>query len=124
MPFNHVVVWLDRIKAHVLHFNKEACVAEAFKAHPLHPHLHTNSHDSRAENNSQFYDNISNSLADAREILVVGPGQEKLTFRKHLDKHHPAMAANIVGVETVDHPSDGQLLAYARKYFHNVDFMR
>ena len=25
--------------------------------------------------------------------------------------------AKIIGVETVDHPSDGQLVAYARKYF-------
>jgi hypothetical protein len=28
-----------------------------------------------------------------------------------------------VGVETVDHPSDGQLLKYARSYFKAVDRM-
>lgn len=27
------------------------------------------------------------------------------------------MADKVVGVETVDHPSDAQLVAYARKYF-------
>jgi hypothetical protein len=27
------------------------------------------------------------------------------------------MAELVVGIETVDHPTDGQLIAYARKYF-------
>jgi len=30
----------------------------------------------------------------------------------------------IVGVETVDHPSDEQLVAYARKYFKAKDLMQ
>jgi hypothetical protein len=30
----------------------------------------------------------------------------------------------IVGVETVDHPTDGQLVAHARRYFHAADRMR
>jgi hypothetical protein len=30
---------------------------------------------------------------------------------------------SIVGVETVDHPSDGQLVAYARRYFKAEDRM-
>jgi hypothetical protein len=29
----------------------------------------------------------------------------------------------IVGVETVDHPSDAQLVAYARHYFKTEDLM-
>ena len=32
-------------------------------------------------------------------------------------------AEKVVGVETVDHPSDGQLVAYARKYFVAKDRM-
>jgi hypothetical protein len=30
----------------------------------------------------------------------------------------------IIGVETVDHPSDAQLVAYARKYFKVEDLMQ
>jgi hypothetical protein len=30
----------------------------------------------------------------------------------------------IVGVETVDHPSDAQVVAYARKYFNAADRMQ
>ena len=31
------------------------------------------------------------------------------------------MQKRVVGVETLDHPSDRELLAYARKYFRRVD---
>jgi hypothetical protein len=30
----------------------------------------------------------------------------------------------IAGVETVDHPSDGALVAYARRYFKAADLMQ
>jgi hypothetical protein len=30
----------------------------------------------------------------------------------------------VVGVESLDHPSDGELLAYAKKYFTRVDGLR
>jgi hypothetical protein len=28
------------------------------------------------------------------------------------------LSAKIAGVETIDHPTDGELVAHARKYFH------
>lgn len=34
------------------------------------------------------------------------------------------MADKVIGVETVDHPTDGQVLAYARRYFRAADQMR
>jgi len=33
----------------------------------------------------------------------------KSELARHLMRHHPEVAARIVGVETVDHPSDGAL---------------
>ncbi len=33
------------------------------------------------------------------------------------------IAANIIDIETVDHPSDKQILTYARKFFYKVDQM-
>jgi hypothetical protein len=40
---------------------------------------------------------------------------------KHIHHHDPKLMSVIVGVETVDHPSDGQLVAFARKYFSAKD---
>jgi hypothetical protein len=42
---------------------------------------------------------------------------------KHLHAHDPKIADKVVGVETIDHPTDGQLVAYARKYFVAKDRM-
>jgi stalled ribosome rescue protein Dom34 len=62
-------------------------------------------------------------LEGAREILVVGPGTAKLELIKYIHRHHRDLEARVVGVETVDHPSDGQLLGYARHYFEAKDRM-
>ncbi|MBM3489009.1 MAG: hypothetical protein FJX68_00945 [Alphaproteobacteria bacterium] len=55
---------------------------------------------------------------------MVGPGTAKLALMRHLHGHAPAVERKVVAVETVDHPSDGQVVAYARKYFDAADRMR
>ena len=47
-----------------------------------------------------------------------------LELIKHIHVHDPALSDKVIGVETVDHPSDGQLVAFARKYFEAKDRMR
>ena len=57
------------------------------------------------------------------EILVVGPGQAKLEFIKYVHDAAPDRADHIVGVETLDHPTDNQIVAHARTYFLKADRM-
>lgn len=118
MTFNHAVVWLDHSRAEVIHFTSSAADAEAIK--PKHGHLHPHANAGAAEHAGYFND-IADALKQSTEVLIVGPAQEKLAFAKHLAEAHPEISKKVVGVETVDHPSDGQLLAYARKYFKRAD---
>jgi hypothetical protein len=60
---------------------------------------------------------VLESVADANHVLVVGPGSAKLELIKYAHHHQPKGVEKIAGVETVDHPTDPQVLAYARKYF-------
>lgn len=69
------------------------------------------------------HDAGAEALTGAQEILVVGPAQAKLQLFKHIASHHPALAEMVLGVESADHPSDGQGVAYARKYFDAKDEM-
>ena len=119
MTMNNAVVWLDHTKAQVIHFDADASESEALKTHSHHPHPHQNHADTHAteEDNTAFYADIANALKDTQQILVVGPAQEKTAFVKYLTAKVPAVADQIKGVETVDHPSDGQLLTYARRHF-------
>jgi stalled ribosome rescue protein Dom34 len=126
MSHYHAVVWLDHAEARVFQFT-----AEAFEKHNAHtaqarPHLH---HKRGAVGSGHLAEDhaylgqIVKLLEGAREILVVGPGTAKLELIKYIHRHHRDLEARVVGVETVDHPSDGQLLGYARHYFEAKDRM-
>jgi len=126
MSFNHVVVWLDHAEAHVIHFNRDASESELLKTHSTHPHLHAKAGSTgsgRSAESAPYFDDVAAAVKDSSEILIIGPGSEKLELMKRLAKHHPQVAEKVLSVESVDHPSDGQILAYARKYFARADRM-
>ena len=127
MSFNHAVVWLDHSEAHVLHFNVDAVENKHISAHSKHKKQHTRSGipgAGHAPDDQKYLHEVAHAVADTREILIVGPSGAKLALMKHMQKHDPAVADKVVGVESVDHPSDGQLLAYARHYFVKADQLR
>jgi len=122
----HVVVWLDHTEAHVIHFNRDESQADIIKSGSK-PHLHVRasggSGRSAAENRT-YLDQVVSAVKDAQAILIVGPGSEKTVLYKHMVKVHPEVAEKVASVESADHPTDGQLLAHARKYFVASDRMR
>jgi stalled ribosome rescue protein Dom34 len=119
MSFNNAVVWIDHTNAQVIHFDKDASESESLKTHSTHPHPHQRHGDthSNEDDNSRFYDDIAAALKDSAQVLIVGPAQEKTAFMSYLTAKVPAVAEKIKAVETVDHPSNGELLSHARKYF-------
>ncbi len=120
MSLSHVVAWIDHAEAHIIHFDPRADESEATKVASSHAHPHAkagvNSQENPAES-LQYYHDIAAELKDAGQILIVGPGMEKLAMMKHFSKSHQELADKVVSVETVDHPNDAQLLTFARKYF-------
>jgi stalled ribosome rescue protein Dom34 len=126
MAHYHAVIWLDHSEAHVFHFTPEE--VEKLTAHSTNPkphqhHKRGSSGSGNAKEDHAYFEHVTGLLKGAQEILVVGPAKAKLDLIKHIHKHHQDMVAKIVGVETLDHPTDGQLVAYARKYFHAKDRM-
>jgi stalled ribosome rescue protein Dom34 len=126
MSHYHAVVWLDHSEAHVMHISPDD--VEKSVVHPAKPHLHLHSKSGtvgagRKAEDHHYYHAIVEALKGAQEILVVGPAQAKLQLIKHIHTHDQGMTDKVVGVETIDHPSDGQLVAYARKYFLAKDQM-
>ena len=126
MSHFHAVVWIDHSEAHILHFTAEDVEKKLVHGKP-HKHLHTK-RNSQASGNAPedqaYYHKVAEALKGAEEILVVGPANAKTEFVKHLKSHDAAIAKKIVAVETVDHPSDGELVGYARKHFRAIDRMR
>lgn len=125
MTHFHAVVWLDHQEARVFQFGTGEIDAIAVHGHKHHLHHRGGCiGDGRAPVDIAFFDDIGDALAGAGEVLVLGPGAAKLEFVRHVTKFRPELEHRIVGVETVDHPTDGQVVAYARKYFHAKDRMR
>jgi stalled ribosome rescue protein Dom34 len=123
----HAVVWIDHHQARIYHFNAEDI--EALRVLPENPHVHLHHHrgsitDGHAQEDQHYYHRVSEAIADAGEVLVAGPGLAKGELVKHMEAHDPAWRQKIVGTETIDHPSDSQLVAHARKYFRITDRMR
>jgi stalled ribosome rescue protein Dom34 len=126
MSHYHAVVWLDHVDAHVMHISKDDVEKFAAHASDRHPHLHHKRGSvgsGHLGEDTHYFDEIVKLLGGAQEILVVGPGQAKLQLVKHVHKHHHHMVDCILGVESADHPSDGQIVAHARKYFEVRDHM-
>jgi stalled ribosome rescue protein Dom34 len=120
----HAAVWIDHSEAKIFHIEGESFdPATVQPRHHVRRHPTTTAEHARPADAAHFFHEVAHALADAEEILVVGPGTAKLELIKHVHNHDHALEPKIVGVETVDHPTDGQLLAYVRRYFHAKDRM-
>lgn len=112
MTLQHAAIWLDHHHAIVVHFaNLEGETRTKQFKHPANDHV------------DAFYKELAGELQGVREILVMGPGQAKGEFVKYLKAHAPDVAKAVMDAVNADHPSEGQILAEARKYFQAKDRM-
>lgn len=72
---------------------------------------------------AQYLERVANAVKTAGAILITGPASAKQELVKHIERAHPQLAKRIAGVDTVDHPSDGELLNLGRKFFRAEDRM-
>ncbi len=115
----HIALWLDHDEARIFHVDLEN--VEAIAIHAPHRHLHR--HEMRTADRSHpadalhYFQEIARALQGADTILVMGPAGAKNELVRHLHEHVPGIEKKIAGVETVDHPTDRQIVAHAKKYF-------
>ena len=113
MSLSHAVVWTDHQSAQVLQFDTEHVLAQKVRAHTHH----TVQHGSNVRSEHEFFGEVCDAVDGIAEVLVTGSHTAISDFRHYADKHRPQTAARIVAYEVVDHPSEKQLVALARKYF-------
>jgi stalled ribosome rescue protein Dom34 len=120
MTTTRTAVWIDHREARVFHVSTdtfdEMTVATPQHVHRRHPKGESGAKE-HPEDAKRFFHEIARSLEGSHHILVVGPSTAKLDFIRYLHAHEHALESRIIGVETVDHPTDGQLAAYVRTYF-------
>ena len=124
---HHVIVWIDHREAKVFDFNTTE--VDRMILHPRRPtrHIHRNATSiggGMSLLDDDYFEHVSEATAEAKAILIAGPDSAKSELAAHLTRHHPEAAARIVGVETVNHPSDGAFAAVARLHFNTKDNSR
>jgi stalled ribosome rescue protein Dom34 len=117
----HAIVWIDHSQAKIFHIGLTG--DDEVTLHPLLPtrHLHHKANSIGSGHigfDKEFFAQVLNAISDAGEILIIGPANAKTELAKYLRDHHPTVGARIVAVESADHPSDGEIVAYAKKHFN------
>lgn len=128
MP-THAVVWIDHKEARVVHVQpatpghvQPEPIDETTILSPRHViHRHPKGRGDakeHPEDAARFFHDVARSLAALDAVLIVGPASAKDEFVHYLEDHDRTLRAKVVGVETVDHPTDREIVAYARRYFN------
>ncbi len=122
----HALVWIDHREAKVFEFNATEVDRKVIgSTHPgEHLHHKANAGDSgHAPLDKQFLRHVSKAVASAGAILITGPASAKKELQRLIEEEQPELAKRISAVQTVDHLSDGDLVALGRTFFKADDRM-
>ncbi len=127
MASRHVAVWIDHNEARIFHLTPDSFTEETIKSPHAHTKLHRHTGSTTSGHSSEdqhYYHAVTQHLEGAEEVLVLGPANAKHELIKHIDNHDRGVKSRVIGVETVDHPTDAQIAAHARKHFKQYDTMK
>ena len=111
----HAVVWIDHTESHVLMFDKEHIERQLIKSKSHHKH------QGKSNDMVAFFRSVSDALESTHEIFLTGPGTSRSEFLEWCKLNSPQIAKRVVDSLKTDHPSDGQVVAMAKKYFIKYD---
>jgi stalled ribosome rescue protein Dom34 len=116
----HAVVWIDHSQARIFHIGLTGEDEVTLHPHLQTKHLHHKANSigsGHAAPDKEFLAQVTSALSDAGEILIIGPAGAKTELAKYLREQHPDIGQRIIAVEAADHPTDGEIVAYAKRHF-------
>jgi stalled ribosome rescue protein Dom34 len=125
MP-THAVIWIDHKEARVFHVGSQEADETTVLAPQHHVHRHPKGHGeatAHPDDAHRFFGDVLRTLAGVDALLIVGPSSAKLEFFRYVHEHDARLESRVVGVESADHPTDGEIVARAKSYFKASDRM-
>jgi len=126
-PQAGTAVFLDHQEARIFHVALGTADEATVQAPHHHVHRHpkkgTDEHNHPGDDH-HFYADVAHALEGTQQVLLLGPSTAKLEFFRFIQKHQPGLEKRIVGIETVEHPTDKQLLSHIKKYFGIPDRLK
>lgn len=127
MPYRNLLITIDHHEARLYRCEDKGSHAQVIRPHDPHhirshlTHRNTNYAGQRAPEDPAFYKAVAAALRPADQILIIGHAtghsSAKLVLLKYLANHHQSLLERVIGVESVDQPTENQLLAHARAMF-------
>lgn len=127
MSHAHAIVWMDANEAHVFQFGPDDVEKARIKSHSPFRKVHHRAGvigTGHAHPSHRYFDEIAEALTGVQEWLLIGPGVAKTEMASYAEQRLPALSRKLLGVQPADHPTDGELLAYARDAFKKADRLR
>jgi stalled ribosome rescue protein Dom34 len=120
MSHFHAIVWIDHSQAKVFHVGLSG--EDEVVLHPHMPtrHLHHKANSigsGHAGVDKDFLAQVTSAVSDAGQILIIGPAGAKTELARFIREKDPQIGDRIVAVQAADHPTDNQIVAYAKQYF-------
>ncbi len=114
------VIWIDRGQAKLFFLSHEKMERKNLQSRQIEHHTHAQDASDRERKEHRLFIDVVKELDGTDQILILGPGIAKHHFQNYLMEHQPAIARKIAGVETVDHPTDGEIAAMTKKLFEKA----
>ena len=111
----------------VIHLTHEAAHAIEFDDESTHTsnlvrYAHaTRQHGSIVRSQHEYFGAVCDLLDEFPRVVVAAGHTSLADFQHYLAKHRPRTTDRIAAFEVVDHPTDNQLVALARKRLEAVD---
>jgi hypothetical protein len=122
----HAVVSIDHAEAAVFEFAGSDVTETRIKAKNRQGNIHHKAGSAgsgHAHDSKVYLTAILDVLKPSHEILIVGHGTAKDELASFICDHAPLLAPRIMGVKAMDQSTDGEILAFARKFFEGKDLM-
>lgn len=127
MSHSYAVAWLDSSEAQVHRFSAEDVVQrrlDAFQPFRTLRHKCGVIGAGRLQYDLDYFDRIVDAMRGITEWLLVGPGPAKNQLLLHVETHIAWLKEKLVGVESMDHLTNGQLADHARRFLRVGDELR
>lgn len=131
----NIGIWLDKNQAHVVvlennnetlktipsnieHFNVRGGSGTRLKGGPQDvvqdsKYLEREKHQFR-----NYFNEIIPEIEDAENIVIFGPAEAKIKFKKELEENHKNVDEKVSKVETADSMTNNQVIAWVRDFYN------
>jgi hypothetical protein len=114
---SRAVIWIDHLMAKIFSMGITGVTPSTVHAHLDSSHLHHKANSigsGHVPEDPVFLPQVAKAIEPCNELLILGPGLEKMALLHYLQAARPGM---VLRLEASGHPSDGEIIAIGRKHF-------